>query len=88
MVCVLKHGVPIKGIQFINDSLSSDGSFLSIVELEKIKMNYLHYFSLRIAIRKCFDVSSIRKMSEPVIPGTLSLIFMGARVAHIFMICY
>ena len=35
----------VKGIRFINDVLTSDGSFLSIIELEKIfdiKINYRH----------------------------------------------
>ena len=44
-----------------------------------IKINYLHYFTLRNAIRRGFDVSCIRKMSEPFIPGTLILIFKGKK---------
>ena len=38
----------VKSIRFINDILASDGSFLSVGELEKkfvMKVNYLHYLA-------------------------------------------
>ena len=60
-----------KCIRFINDVLTSDGSFLSIIELENkfdIKINYLHYFSLRNAIRRGFDIRLYEKLVNLLFP--------------------